>query len=456
MSAGSRGQSRPETERLRELPSVEKLAARLEDVPKPLAVLAARRAVADARERIASGEPAPRDLEEHARGLAEEAARPSLRPVLNATGVIVHTNLGRAPLSGEAVAAAARVGTGYSTLEYDLEEGRRGSRQEHVEGLVRELTGAEAALVVNNCAAAVLLAAAALAGGRDLVVSRGQLVEIGGSFRIPEVVAQSGARLVEVGTTNRTRLADYERALGPDTGAILRAHQSNFRTVGFTEEVAIEDLCGLGPPVIDDVGSGALAEGVPELADEPPVRRSVGAGCAVVCCSGDKLLGGPQAGLMAGTRVAVDRCRSHPLARAMRIDKLSLAALEATLRAYRDPRAARDSIPVLRMLAAGEDELQARAELMREHLAEAGAEARILRATAKVGGGALPLLELEGPVCAVDPGEVGFDELARRLRDGEPPVVGRAREGWLLLDPRTLDDMEAGETARAVAAAIRP
>ncbi len=456
MSAGSRGQSRPETERLRELPSVEKLAARLEDVPKPLAVLAARRAVADARERIASGEPAPRDLEEHARGLAEEAARPSLRPVLNATGVIVHTNLGRAPLSGEAVAAAARVGTGYSTLEYDLEKGRRGSRQEHVEGLVRELTGAEAALVVNNCAAAVLLAAAALAGGRDLVVSRGQLVEIGGSFRIPEVVAQSGARLVEVGTTNRTRLADYERALGPDTGAILRAHQSNFRTVGFTQEVAIEDLCGLGPPVIDDVGSGALAEGVPELADEPPVRRSVGAGCAVVCCSGDKLLGGPQAGLMAGTRVAVDRCRSHPLARAMRIDKLSLAALEATLRAYRDPRAARDSIPVLRMLAAGEDELQARAELMREHLAEAGAEARILRATAKVGGGALPLLELEGPVCAVDPGEVGFDELARRLRDGEPPVVGRAREGWLLLDPRTVDDMEAGETARAVAAAIRP
>jgi L-seryl-tRNA(Ser) seleniumtransferase len=456
MSAGSRGQGRPETERLRELPSVEQLAARLEDVPKPLAVLAARRAVADARERIASGEPAPRDLEEHARGLAEEAARPSLRPVLNATGVIVHTNLGRAPLSGEALGAAARVGTGYSNLEYDLEAGRRGSRQEHVEGLVRELTGAEAVLVVNNCAAAVLLAAAALAGGRELVVSRGQLVEIGGSFRIPEVVAQSGARLVEVGTTNRTRLADYERALGPDTGAVLRAHQSNFRTVGFTQEVAIEDLCGLGPPVIDDVGSGALAEGVPELADEPPVRRSVRAGCAVVCCSGDKLLGGPQAGLMAGTRVAVDRCRSHPLARAMRIDKLSLAALEATLRTYRDPRAARDSIPVLRMLAAGEDELQARAELMREQLAEAGAEARILRATAKVGGGALPLLELEGPVCAVDPGEVGFDELARRLRDGEPPVVGRAREGWLLLDPRTLDDMEAGEAARAVAAAIRP
>jgi len=455
MSAGSRGQSRPETERLRELPSVEELAARLRDVPKPLAVLAARQAVAEARERIRSGEAAPRDLEEHARGLAEEAARPNLRRVLNATGVIVHTNLGRAPLSPDAVAAAAGVGTGYSNLEYDIEAGRRGSRQEHVEGLVRELTGAEAALVVNNCAAAVLLAGAALAGGRELVVSRSQLVEIGGSFRIPEVVAQSGARLVEVGTTNRTRFADYERAVGPDTGAILRAHQSNFRTVGFTEEVAIEDLCRLGPPVIDDVGSGALAEGVPELADEPPVRRSVRAGCAVVCFSGDKLLGGPQAGLMAGTQAAVDRCRSHPLARAMRIDKLSLAALEATLRIYGDPRAARDSIPVLRMLAAGDTELQARAELMREQLAEVGTEVRIVRATAKVGGGALPLLELEGPVCAVDPGEVGFDELARRLRSGEPPVVGRAREGWLLLDPRTLNDVEACEAARAVAAAIR-
>src|SRR5690606_7433361 len=204
---------------------------------------------------------------------------------------------------------------GYSNLEYDLAAGARGSRHAHVEELLCELTGAEAAMVVNNGAAAVLLAAAALAGGRELIVSRGQLVEIGGAFRIPDVVAQSGARLVEVGTTNRTRRADYERALGPETGAILRAHQSNFRTVGFTAEVEIEELCALGVPVIDDVGSGVLAGGIPELADEPPLRRSVAAGAAVVCCSGDKLLGGPQAGLLVGRREAIERCRSHPLAR---------------------------------------------------------------------------------------------------------------------------------------------
>ena len=444
MSAGSRGPG-PEAERLRELPSVEQLAQRLEDLPKGVAVAGARVAIDAARERLRAGGEAG-DLEAEARA----AVRPRLRRVINATGVIVHTNLGRAPLPQEAASAAGEAGSGYTNLEYDLEAGKRGSRQDHVEGLLRELTGAEGALVVNNCAAAVLLAAAALAGGRELVVSRGQEVEIGGSFRIPDVVAQSGARLVEVGTTNRTRLADYERALGPDTGAILRVHQSNFRTVGFTEEVQIEELCRLGTPVIDDVGSGALAEGIPELSEEPPVRRSVEAGCDVVCFSGDKLLGGPQAGLMVGTREALDRCRSHPLARAVRIDKLSLAALEATLRLYRDPAAARESVPVLRMLTAGEDELQARAESMADLLDGA----QVIRAAAKVGGGALPLLELEGPVCAVDSGEVGVDELARRLRAGEPPVIGRAREGWLLLDPRTLDDDEAREAAAAVAAAL--
>jgi L-seryl-tRNA(Ser) seleniumtransferase len=428
---------------------VEQLASRLDDLPKGEAIAGARAAIGAARERLRAGGEVG-DLAAEARA----AIRPSLRRVINATGVIVHTNLGRAPLSAPAARAAADAGAGYTNLEYDLEAGRRGSRQGHVERLLRELTGAEAALVVNNCAAAVLLAAAALAAGRELLVSRGQLVEIGGSFRIPDVVAQSGARLVEVGTTNRTRLADYQRALGPETGAILRAHQSNFRTVGFIEEVAIEDLCRLGASVIDDVGSGALAEGVPELADEPQVRRSVEAGCAVVCFSGDKLLGGPQAGLMVGRRDAVDHCRTHPLARAVRIDKLSLAALEATLQIYRDPPSARESIPVLGMLVAGEEQLAARAELMRELLDEAGVAAEVLRATAKVGGGALPLLELEGPVCAVDPGELSFDELARRLRAADPPVVGRAREGWLLLDPRTLDDDEAHSAAAAVAATL--
>ncbi|MEA2405618.1 MAG: L-seryl-tRNA(Ser) seleniumtransferase, partial [Thermoleophilaceae bacterium] len=289
--------------------------------------------------------------------------------------------------------------------------------------------------------------------------SRGQLVEIGGSFRVPDVVAQSGARLVEVGTTNRTRLADYENAIGPSTGAVMRAHPSNFRTLGFVEEVDIEELCAAaaraGVPVIDDLGSGALAEGVPELADEPQVRRSVAAGAAVVCFSGDKLLGGPQAGLMVGKGEAIEACRSHPLARALRIDKLSLAALGATLRAYRDPAAARGEIPVLRMLTAAEHELAARADAMRAELDAAGADARVIRAPAKVGGGALPLLELEGPVCAIDPGAIGADELARRLRTGDPPVVGRVREGWLLLDPRTLDDTEAAAAARAAAAALR-
>jgi L-seryl-tRNA(Ser) seleniumtransferase len=453
-SAGSRaGRRSVATERLRELPSVEELAARLGSLPHEVAVRAARGAIAAAREALLSGGEGPADLEGEARALAEGAARPSLRPLLNASGVIVHTNLGRAPLHPEAAAAAGRAGEGYSNLEYDLESGSRGSRQAHVEALVRELTGAEAALVVNNCAAAVLLAAAALSAGRELVVSRGQLVEIGGSFRIPEVVAQSGARLREVGTTNRTRFSDYRDAIAPDTGAILRAHPSNFRTVGFVEEVEIEQLCTLTVPVIDDVGSGALAGGVPELADEPPVRRSVAAGSAVVCFSGDKLLGGPQAGLMAGSREAVERCRAHPLARAMRIDKLSLAALEATLRLYRDGR--ERELPVLRMLMAGEEELARRAEAMRALLAAAGVDARVVRAQAKAGGGALPLLELEGPACAVDAGEVGVDELARRLRAGEPPLIGRAREGWLLLDPRTLTDAEAERAAAAVAAALR-
>jgi L-seryl-tRNA(Ser) seleniumtransferase len=456
--AGSRAQRPDLNELLRSLPSVDELAARLEGVPHALAVSAARAAIGARRARLesAAAADAPIDeLELAAREWLARAARPSLRPVVNATGVIVHTNLGRAPLAPVAAAAAAEAGRGYSNLEYDLERGERGSRQVHVEELLRELTGAEAALVVNNCAAAVLLAAAALADGRDLVVSRGQLVEIGGSFRVPDVVAQSGARLVEVGTTNRTRLSDYEDAIGADTGAVLRAHQSNFRTVGFVEDVSIEELCGLGVPVIDDVGSGALAERVPELADEPPVRRSVAAGCAVTCFSGDKLLGGPQAGLMVGTRDAIERCRKHPLARALRIDKLSLAGLEATLKLYRDPAGALREVPVLRMLTAGEAELAARAELMRAALVEAGVDARTIEAKAKVGGGALPLLELSGPACAVDPAPLSLDELARRLREGDPPVIARARQGWLLLDPRTLDDDGARAAVSGVIAARR-
>jgi L-seryl-tRNA(Ser) seleniumtransferase len=443
----------PPAERLRALPSVHRLAAMLDEEPHALAVSAARDALAAARERVRRGEPAG-DVEADARARLARSREPGPAPVLNATGVLIHTNLGRVPLAERALEAAVRAGAGYSDLEYSLERGERGSRQDHVEGLLCEVTGAEAALVVNNGAAAVLLAAAALASGREIVVSRGQLIEIGGSFRIPDVVAESGAALVEVGTTNRTWVADYERALGPETGAILRAHPSNFRVVGFAEDVRIEELCGLGVPVIDDVGSGALATGLPQFAGEPAVPRSVRAGCAVVCFSGDKLLGGPQAGIMVGRRDALEACRLHPLARAVRIDKLSLAALTTTLGLYRDPALARAEIPVLRMLEAPRAALEARATLMRDLIGAGGGRATVVETTARVGGGALPLLELSGPACAVEPGRSGADELARRLRAGRPPVVGRLHEGRLLLDPRTLTDDEARRAAQAVVRAL--
>src|SRR5205807_1451356 len=296
--------------------------------PHADAVSAARQAVDESRRALLTGQAGPDDLLARARELLQRRNTPSLRRVINATGVIVHTNLGRAPLPEAAREAVLDAAHGYSNLELDLARGERGSRHVHVESLLRELTGAEAAIAVNNGAAAVLLAVAALTGpGRSVVVSRGQLVEIGGGFRIPEVIAQSGATLVEVGTTNRTRLADYERALADRAGegaAILRVHQSNFRAVGFVEEAPIESLCKLGPPVIDDVGSGVLADaaGIPSLGEEPSIARSLKAGAALVCCSGDKLLGGPQAGLVVGTTEAVAVARKHPLARPMRIDNL--------------------------------------------------------------------------------------------------------------------------------------
>ena len=423
------------SDQLRNLPSVDRLA-----------VSVARATLAERRAELLAGAEDDVDLV----ATAAERLHPSLRRVLNATGVVVHTNLGRAPLAPAARAAVARAARRYSNLELDLASGRRGSRHDHVERLLCELTGAEGALAVNNCAAAVLLAAAALAGGgRELVVSRGQLIEIGGGFRIPEVVVQAGARLVEVGTTNRTRLGDYSAAIGPDTGALLRAHASNFRTVGFVEQVEIEELCSLGLPVIDDVGSGVLADELELLAEEPPVRRSVRAGAALVCFSGDKLLGGPQAGVIVGRREAIVAARVHPLARAVRIDKLSLAALEATLALYRDPELARRELPVLAMLTASEDELARRARALAE---ATGGE--IVAGTARVGGGALPLLELPGPAVALHGGAAGVEALAAALRRGEPAVIGRIQHDRLLLDPRTLTDAEAAEVAAAVRAAL--
>jgi L-seryl-tRNA(Ser) seleniumtransferase len=417
--------------RVRALPSVDRLATAV-----ARAELEARRA------ELLAGAADEVDLVQRARA----RLTPRLRRVLNATGVIVHTNLGRAPLAAEAQAAVAEIAAGACNIELDLATGRRGSRHDHVEGLLTELTGAEAAIAVNNCAGSVLLAVAALGGGRETIVSRGQLIEIGGGFRIPELLEQAGTRLVEIGTTNRTRVADYVGAIGDATGAILRAHPSNFRMLGFVEEVAIEALCELGPPVIDDVGSGVLAEDIAALAGEPPVRRSVAAGAAVVCFSADKLLGGPQAGILVGRRQAIDACRSHPLARAVRIDKLSVAALEATLAIYRDPAAARRAVPVLAMLEATGEELEARARTLAE--ATGG---RLVEATARVGGGALPLLELTGPAVALDPGPGGADALAAALRDGDPALVGRIHGGELLLDPRTLTDEEARWAALLVA-----
>ena len=363
--------------------------------------------------------------------------RPALRRVLNATGVLVHTNLGRAPLARAALDRIADVG-GFSNLEYDLSSGSRGSRQDHLAPLLRRLTGAEAALVVNNNAAAMLLALAALAEGREVVVSRGELIEIGDGFRIPDVLAHSGARLVEVGTTNRTRAADYERAIGPDTALLLRVHQSNFRVVGFTEQPRVDELAAIARrhelPLLDDLGSGALVD----VEGEPTPAAALAAGADLVCFSGDKLLGGPQAGIVAGRSDLVEKLRRHPLHRALRSDKLTLAALEGTLALYLDRP---EEIPVLRMLREPEEIVRGRAE----RLARATAGA-VEETVARVGGGALPLAELPSFACAVE------EELAGALRSHEPPVIAVVRDGRTLLDCRTLTDAEADEVAAAVAA----
>jgi L-seryl-tRNA(Ser) seleniumtransferase len=430
--------------RLRDLPSVDDLlrASALAGAPHAIAVAAARAALDRARAAIAEGvEP---DLTSLLESELAAARAYRLRRVINATGVIVHTNLGRAPLAESALERVVEVARGYASLEYDLEAGARGSRQDHLAALMRSLTGAEATLVVNNNAAAVLLAIAAVAAGREVLVSRGELIEIGDGFRIPEIIAQSGARLVEVGTTNRTRVADYEAAVTADTAAILRVHQSNFRLVGFTELPSLDGLAELARAhrlsLVDDLGSGALLD----LGDEPTVRASLRAGADLVCFSGDKLLGGTQAGIVVGRPELVERLRRHPLQRALRADKLTLAVLEATFAAYRDPDQARREIPVLRMVGETVDAVRARAERL-----AALVDGDVEETVARVGGGALPLLELESAACAIEV------ELAEPLRHGEPPVVGVVRDGRLLLDCRTVPDAEVEELAQAVLSARR-
>ena len=423
--------------RLRSLPSVDRLAT------------AVARAELDVRRReLLAGAEGDDEVDLVARAVARLA--PAAGRVLNATGIVLHTNLGRAPLAAQARAAIAAAGTGYGALELDLLTGKRSRRGRRADALLIALSGAQDALVINNGAAAVLLAVAALAGpGRQVIVSRGELVEIGGSLRIADVVAQSGAELVEVGSTNRSRAEDYARAIGPATAAVLRVHQSNFRMSGFVQRPALRELVALGVPVIDDLGSGALDPGRAVLSDEPDVRQSVAAGATLACFSGDKLLGGPQAGIVVGAREAVDACRAHPLARALRIDKLCLAGLEATLELHLDPATA-GQIPVLEMLELPADVLMARTrELAR---LTGGA---LTEMAAAAGGGALPLRELPGPAVALDPGPEGADALAARLRRGDPALIARVHDERVLLSARTLAEDEIAPAAQCVATARR-
>ncbi len=450
---------------LRQLPQVDELlrrpevAALLEEQPRRLVVAVAREAVAAARAAILEG----RDFDPEALAAevierARQAAAPRLRPVLNATGVVVHTNLGRSVLAEKAILAVVSAASAYSNLEFDLERGARGSRNNLIEGLLCTVTGAEAALAVNNNAAAVFLVLAGLAARREVIVSRGELVEIGGSFRIPDVMAASGATLREVGTTNRTHLADYERAIGPETAMLLKVHQSNFAVVGFTAAVSVAELAALGHErgllVAEDLGSGSLVDfSRYGLTPEPTVQASVAAGADIVTFSGDKVLGGPQAGIIVGTRACVEPLKRHPLARALRLDKMTLAALEATLRLYLDEAEAVAAVPTLRMVIASEALLERRARRLARLIRRQapGFSVRVVESAGRVGGGALPLEALPGRAVAVSHPERSAAELEAALRRQEPPIIARIERDTLLLDVRTLDDGDLALVARAVA-----
>jgi L-seryl-tRNA(Ser) seleniumtransferase len=471
--------TRPEVATLlRRIPPVDELLAtpQIRDLlaahPRWAVLEAVREVLADRRQRLLRGGVSPDAAERLlspaalAAAVAEvtaEKAGPSLAPVLNATGVVLHTNLGRAPLAPAALQALEAAARGYCNLEFDLGAGKRGSRQVHVESLLCALTGAEAALVVNNNAAAVLLAINTVANGKEIVVSRGQLVEIGDSFRIPDVMLRAGGRLREVGTTNRTYLADYEAAIGPETALILRVHRSNFQILGFTADVDLPDLVTLarrrGLLVMDDLGSGALFDlSLLGLRREPLAMDAILAGVDLVTFSGDKLLGGPQAGLLVGRREILERARRNPLARTIRIDKLGLAALEATLRLYREPDRAQREIPILRMLGLSAEAIGARAHALAEALRSAAPDVsiHIEDERSEVGGGALPLQALPTRVLALRPARGSAMELEARLRRGSPPVLVRIQEDRILLDLRTIADSEEPALLQALRAALSP
>jgi L-seryl-tRNA(Ser) seleniumtransferase len=438
----------------RNLPSVDSLLAH--ERVRPLAAAAGdaltplvRQAIEIARAAIASGRDAPSEDEivGHVLGLADAVFRPSLRRVINATGVIVHTNLGRAPLSTAAIEAMTTVARGYSNLEFDLDAGQRGSRHTHLEAVLRQLTGAEAAIVVNNNAAALLLTLSALASGREVIISRGQAVEIGGGFRIPDVMRQSGATLVEVGTTNRTYTRDYENAVTSETAAVMRVHSSNFRITGFTEQPQLRDLARVahehGALLLDDIGSGCLVDVTQfGLVPEPTVQESLAAGADVCLFSGDKLLGGPQAGIVVGREELIDRLRRHPLARAVRTDKATIAALHATLLHYLRGETL-SAIPVWRMIAAPLAEITRRAR----RIAKAIPTANVIDGRSMIGGGSLPEESLPTKLVAI-PDANG--DLAKRLRTSDPAIVGRVENGMLLLDPRTVMPAEDKELIAAL------
>ena len=431
----------------RVIPSIEVLRQRdgaraLEAQHGAEATVNALRAGADrVRAQVAAGD-APPDaasaIEAFARDTLAGRQRGSLRPAINATGVVIHTNLGRAPLAEAAIARVATIAGGYSNLEYDLERGTRGSRTVHAESLLTALTGAEAAIVVNNNAAAVLLILTGLASGRDVLISRGELVEIGGGFRVPDVMRQSGAQLREVGTTNRTRLTDYIAAVSPSTAMFMRVHPSNFRIEGFTERPSLTELVGAGRamhvPVVEDIGSGCLLD---DLEGEPSVQASIAAGVDLVCFSGDKLLGGPQAGIIAGRKALVDRLRTHPLMRAVRADKITFALLEATLAEYAAGRAS-TTIPVQRMLHTTAEEIEARAHALAAILVDGGWRVALVSGASAVGGGSAPGLELPTILLAISRDAESAEQTERWLRTLDPPVVARIEQDRVVLDLRTV------------------
>ncbi|HXG11190.1 MAG TPA: L-seryl-tRNA(Sec) selenium transferase [Gemmataceae bacterium] len=456
----------------RNLPSVNEVleAAPIRDLAGACAheVIAAavRAELAELRQRLGRGESidGTADADAVARRVAERLGRelrPKLRPVINATGIVLHTNLGRAPIAEEAARAAYEAARGYLNLELDLETGKRSSRQNAIREWVCRLTGAESATAVNNNAAATVIALRALCAGKEVIVSRGQLIEIGGSFRIPEIMAVSGAVLREVGTTNITRLADYERAIGPATGALMQIHTSNYRISGFTKAVPLADLVALGKkhnlPILDDIGSGALLDfGRFGFHGEPVARQSIAAGADLVLFSGDKLLGGPQAGIIAGRKEFIQKIEKDPLMRAFRLDKMTLAALEATLRLYLHEERALREVPGLRMLGTPLEELRQRAEALAARLGEVEglAAVRVSEDVAYVGGGSLPDQAMKTWVLELEARQRSDAELAHRLRTGDPAVLGRLRDGKLVLDVRTIFPHQETALVEAVRRAV--